>query len=186
MDKKEEILKTALKLFVKFGFHATPTSIIAKEAGVANGSLFHYFKTKEELIVALYTHTNSRITEHIIDNAIKDESLELEFKSIYTNTIEWAQENKPEFYFIQQFSTSPFYGLISHEEITKQAKPHLDFLQDGIKAAVIKPMPVDLLYTLINSHIAGINQYLSSQEFSTAKQKKIINESFQLLWGMIT
>ena len=91
-----------------------------------------------------------------------------------------------EFYFIQQFSTSPFYGLISHEEITKQAKPHLDFLQDGIKAAVIKPMPVDLLYTLINSHIAGINQYLSSQEFSTAKQKKIINESFQLLWDMIT
>jgi hypothetical protein len=47
-------------------------------------------------------------------------------------------------------------------------------------------MPVDLLYTIINSHIAGINQYLSSQEFSTAKQKKIINESFQLLWDMIT
>ena len=186
MDKIEEILKTALKLFVEFGFQATPTSKIAKEAGVANGTLFHYFKTKEELIVALYTHTNSRITEHIIDNAIKDESLELEFKSIYTNTIEWNQENKTEFYFIQQFSTSPFYRLISSEEITKQAKPHLDFLQQGIKLAVLKPLPVELLYTLINSHIAGINQYLSSEDFSTTKQKKIINESFQLLWDMIT
>ena len=90
------------------------------------------------------------------------------------------------YYWFQWFYTSPFYGLISPEEINKQAKPHLDFLRDGIKAAVIKPMPVDLLYTLINSHIAGINQYLSSQEFSTAKQKKIINESFQLLWDMIT
>ena len=186
MDKKEEILKTALKLFVEFGFHATPTSKIAKEAGVANGTLFHYYKTKDELILALYAHTKSRLTEYMYANASKDESLELVFKSIYTNTIEWAQENKAEFYFIQQFSTSPFYGLITPEEITKQAKPHLDFLQDGIKAAVIKPMPVDLLYTLINSHIAGINQYLSSQEFSTAKQKKIINESLQLLWDMIT
>lgn len=119
-------------------------------------------------------------------NASKDESLELVFKSIYTNTIEWTQENKAEFYFIQQFSTSPFYGLITPEEITIQAKPHLDFLQEGIKAAVLKPLPVDMLYTLINSHNAGINQYLSSQEFSIAKQKNIINESFQLLWDMIT
>jgi AcrR family transcriptional regulator len=39
LDKKEEILKTALKLFVEFGFHATPTSKIAKEAGIANGTL---------------------------------------------------------------------------------------------------------------------------------------------------
>lgn len=186
MDKKEEILKTALKSFVEFGFHATPTSKIAKEAGVANGTLFHYFKTKEELILLLYSQTKTRLIEYLYTNASKDESLELIFKSIYTNTIEWAQENKAEFYFIQQFSTSPFYGLISPEEITKQAKPHLDFLRDGIKAAVIKPMPVDLLNTLINSHIAGINQYLSTQEFSTAKQKKIINESFQLLWDMIT
>jgi AcrR family transcriptional regulator len=186
LDKKEEILKTALKLFVEFGFHATPTSKIAKETGVANGTLFHYFKTKEELILFLYSQTKTRLIEYLYTNASKDESLELILKSIYTNTIEWAQENKAEFYFIQQFSTSPFYGLISPEEITKQAKPHLDFLRDGIKAAVIKPMPVDLLNTLINSHIAGINQYLSSQEFSTAKQKKIINESFQLLWDMIT
>ena len=186
MDKKEEILKTALRLFVEFGFHATPTSKIAKETGIANGTLFHYFKTKEELILALYTHTKSRLTDYMYANASKDESLELVFKSIYINTIEWAQENKPEFYFIQQFSTSPFYALISLEEISKQAKPHLDFLQAGIKAAVLKPLPVEMHYILINSHINGINQYLSSQEFSTSKQKQIINESFQLLWDMIT
>ena len=185
MDKKEEILKAALKLFVEFGFHATPTSKIAKEAGIANGTLFHYYKTKEELILALYTHTKTRLTEYMYSNISKADSLELVFKSIYTNTIEWAQENKAEFYFIQQFSTSPFYSLISPEEIKKQAEPHFDFLQEGIKAAVLKPLPVDLLYTLINSHIAGINQYLSTGEFSTTKQKKIINESFDILWDMI-
>ncbi len=186
MDKKKEILKTALKLFVEFGFHATPTSKIAKEAGVANGTLFHYFKTKEELILDLYSQTKTRLTDYMYTNASKDESLELVFKSIYTNTIEWAQKNKAEFYFIQQFSTSPFYGLISPEEITKQAKPHLDFLIHGIKAAILKPLPVELLYILINNHVAGVNQYLSSEEFSASKQNKIINESFQLLWDMIT
>ncbi|MES2565746.1 MAG: TetR/AcrR family transcriptional regulator [Bacteroidota bacterium] len=186
MDKKEEILKAALNLFVEFGFHATPTSKIAKEAGVANGTLFHYYKTKDELIIALYSNTKKRLTEYMYSNVSAADSLELVFKCIYTNTIEWAQEHKAEFYFIQQFSTSPYYLQISPEEIRKQAEPHLDFLKEGIKAAVIKPLPVDLLYTLINSHIVGINQYLSSEEFSSPKQKKVIDESFDLLWDMIS
>lgn len=186
MNKKEELIKAALHLFVEFGFHATPTSKIAKEAGVANGTLFHYFKTKEELILAVYSETKKKLTDYMYVNITTTDSLELIFKSIYTNTIYWAQENKKEFYFIQQFSSSPFYFLISIDDIKKQAEPHFDFLQKGIKAAVIKPLPVELLHTLINSQITGINQYLSSEEFSNSKQQQIINESFQLLWDMIT
>lgn len=186
MDKKEEILKAALKLFVEFGFHATPTSKIAKEAGVANGTLFHYFKTKEELILALYTESKTKLNAFMYKDIPGDKPLETVFKTIYTNTIEWALEHKEEFYFIQQFSTSPFYSLISIDEIAKQAKPHLDFLQAGIKAAALKPLPVDMLYTMINSHIAGITQYISNGSFSAQKQKQIINESFALLWDMLT
>jgi len=51
MDKKQLILGTALKLFVEAGFHGTATSKIAAEANVANGTLFNYFRTKEELIL---------------------------------------------------------------------------------------------------------------------------------------
>lgn len=186
MDKKEEILKAALKLFVEFGFHATPTSKIAKEAGVANGTLFHYFKTKDELTIELYIKTKTQLTEYIYSNTDQSKPIEWILKSIYINTIEWAQKNKSDFYFIHQFSSSPFYSLISGEEISKQTKPYLDFLQKGIKNSTLKPLPVDLLYTIINSHITGINHYLSSGGFTESKQKKIINESFQLLWDMIT
>ena len=76
IDSKEEILKAALKLFVEFGFHATPTSKIAKEAGVANGTLFHYYKTKEELILALYSDTKKRLTEYMYSNISKADSLD--------------------------------------------------------------------------------------------------------------
>ena len=51
MNKREKIFSTALNLFVEHGFHGTPTSKIAKEAGVANGTLFHHFNTKEDLII---------------------------------------------------------------------------------------------------------------------------------------
>ena len=49
-EKKQSILDASLKLFVENGFHGTSTAEIAKTAEVATGTLFHYFKTKEELI----------------------------------------------------------------------------------------------------------------------------------------
>lgn len=186
MNKKEELLKAALHLFVEFGFHATPTSKIAKEAGVANGTLFHYYKTKEDLILSLYKEINTNSIDYTFANVNKVDSLELVFKSIFTNTIEWAQQNKQEFYFLQQFSNSPYYSLITLEDRNKQSEPHFYFLQEGIKTAILKPLSVELLFTLFNSQIAGINQYLSTEEFSTNKQNKIINQSFELLWDMIT
>lgn len=50
MSKQDQIIKTAIKLFVKQGFENTPTSQISKESKVAIGSLFHPFKTKNDLI----------------------------------------------------------------------------------------------------------------------------------------
>lgn len=40
---------------VKQGVHATPMSQIAKEAGVAVGTIYHYFNNKEEIIEEIYT-----------------------------------------------------------------------------------------------------------------------------------
>ncbi|MDF2449139.1 MAG: transcriptional regulator, TetR family [Bacteroidota bacterium] len=186
MDKIEVILKSALKLFVGFGFHATPTSKIAKEAGVANGTLFHYYNTKEELILALYKHTQGQLSTYVQPKVSKEDSLEMVFRSIYTNTIEWSVENKAESAFIQQFSSSPLHSLISPEDMNSQAAILLDFIHEGIKTANLKHLPADLLQTLITSHISGVTQYLLAGEFSKVKQNKIIKESFELLWDMIT
>lgn len=52
MDKRKAIMEAALKLFTERGFHGTTTTQISKEAGVATGTLFNYFPTKEDLIIA--------------------------------------------------------------------------------------------------------------------------------------
>src|SRR5690349_342098 len=49
---KKEILKAALELFREKGLEGTTTKEISKRAGIAEGTLFNYFKTKEDL--ALY------------------------------------------------------------------------------------------------------------------------------------
>jgi AcrR family transcriptional regulator len=51
--RREQILETALKLFAERGFDATSTKQIAKEVGVAEGLIFHYFPTKASLLTAI-------------------------------------------------------------------------------------------------------------------------------------
>lgn len=53
-DKRTALLHAALDLFARDGLPSVPTSAIARRAGVAKGTLFAYFETKEQLINELY------------------------------------------------------------------------------------------------------------------------------------
>jgi len=65
MSKKEAILNAAIDLFAERGFNATPTSAIAKTADVAEGLIFHYFKTKNGILA----HILIDMLENYIDAA---------------------------------------------------------------------------------------------------------------------
>jgi AcrR family transcriptional regulator len=49
----EQILKTALNLFCEKGYHSTSIEEISKQAKISKGLLYHYFKSKEEVLAAL-------------------------------------------------------------------------------------------------------------------------------------
>jgi AcrR family transcriptional regulator len=51
--RREQILETALGLFAERGFDGTSTRQIAKEVGIAEGLIFHYFPTKASLLTAI-------------------------------------------------------------------------------------------------------------------------------------
>lgn len=186
MEKTKKILDAALKLFVEYGFHGTPTSKIAEEAGVANGTLFNKFKTKDELIVALFVDIELRMSKFVDENSKQTTSFKDTFKEIYFASLYWITDNKTEFRFIQQFKTSPYLSLIAPDEIEKAHKPICDLLQKGIEENIIKPLPVDYLMMLISSLIYGLNDYLIKNEFSKPKQHAIISDTFDLLWDMVT
>jgi TetR/AcrR family fatty acid metabolism transcriptional regulator len=53
-DKRERILHAAVRVFAKKGFYATRVSEVAKAAGVADGTIYLYFKSKDELLVSIF------------------------------------------------------------------------------------------------------------------------------------
>ena len=185
MDKKQRLLEAALKLFVAFGFHDTPTSKIAKEAGIASGTLFYFFPTKDELVKALYLDIKSRMSNYILDTINEVESLKPIMKGYYTAKHEWALMHKTEFRFIEQFNSSPYLNQIAQVEIQRHIQPVKDLLEKGISDKVIKPMDVDIIYMLVSGHTFSINQYLNAKQFSKSEENTVIDETFDLLWDMI-
>jgi len=53
-NKKELIINAAIKLFAKKGFYTATIADIAKEAGVADGTIYIYFKNKDDLLISLF------------------------------------------------------------------------------------------------------------------------------------
>jgi AcrR family transcriptional regulator len=54
VDKRRQILDAAIRVFARQGFHATRVSDIADEAGVAYGLVYHYFKSKDQVLNELF------------------------------------------------------------------------------------------------------------------------------------
>lgn len=62
-NQKQHILNTALKLFSKQGYDATPISLIAREAGVSQGLMYNFFDSKESLLRAMVSQGFQDINE---------------------------------------------------------------------------------------------------------------------------
>lgn len=61
MTNKENILQTALRLFAENGFDRTPTSLIAREAGVSEGLIFRHYTNKAGLLGAIIQRGNEQV-----------------------------------------------------------------------------------------------------------------------------
>jgi len=62
-DKRERILLAAERIFARHGFFAARVSEIAKEAGVADGTIYLYFKSKDDLLISLFEQRMTQVNE---------------------------------------------------------------------------------------------------------------------------
>jgi len=60
-DKRRLILEAAVHVFARNGFHAARVADIAEEAGIAHGLLYHYFRSKDEVLECVFKETWSEV-----------------------------------------------------------------------------------------------------------------------------
>jgi TetR/AcrR family transcriptional regulator, fatty acid metabolism regulator protein len=64
-DKRERILAAAERIFARHGFFAARVSEIAREAGVADGTIYLYFKSKDDLLISLFENRMKQVNDQL-------------------------------------------------------------------------------------------------------------------------
>lgn len=68
-ERREELISASIPVFAEKGYHAAPTTEIAKQAGISQAYLFRLFPTKEELFVAAVERSTRRMLETFVEAA---------------------------------------------------------------------------------------------------------------------
>ena len=64
-DKPQQIVEAAIRVFARNGYYNSRVSDIAREAGIASGTIYLYFRTKEEILVTLFREQMASFVAHL-------------------------------------------------------------------------------------------------------------------------
>jgi AcrR family transcriptional regulator len=100
-DTADAILAAALELFVERGFHGTSVPSVAERAGVAAGTIYHHFASKEALVNALYKHWKCAISARVLDGFPFDRPPREQFRTVWERMADFAIAHPKEFAFLE-------------------------------------------------------------------------------------
>ena len=183
IDKKQAILNTALTLFVSQGVYATSTASIAKQAGVATGTLFHHFASKEELMNHLFLSIKQEFADAIQSQISQKNDLKSDTQHLWQVAINWAMNNPLKQAFFQQYSLSPSIS----SEVRQQAMNSIlgfmgELIEQGQKTGVLANYPLPLmLESCHGQYIAATRFFLDNPQAWQDEPHK--QASFEMFWN---
>lgn len=145
-EKKQAILENMLELAEEHGLLGVPMSLLSKKAGVAAGTIYHHFESKDAIILELFNHVRNAITHEIFK--IKDRSTDdygERLKSLWINLFQYFVKNPKVLSFMEQFFSSPFQRMIHSKESQFYEDNFSSFFLMGIKKNYIKDYDIHVI-----------------------------------------
>lgn len=182
-DKKQQLLEASIDLFAKEGFWNTSTARIAKHAGVATGTLFNYFPSKEALIDGVYIHLKHEWLQHIQRDYPERADVKTRLEHIWYRTIDWGVRFPDRYYLKQQLSMS---GVLDEEAVnyeTEELALLHELIRDGFNQGIFKEMSVDYFNSLVMAELDATVRYATALGLKDMTLARLIALSSEVLWS---
>jgi len=179
-EKKSAILEAATRVIVKQGLSA-PTMVIAKEAGVANGSLFTYFETKTDLFNQLFLELKMELATGSMNLPVDAEVRE-QFFHLWKKWMNWAISNPEKRRALAQLSVSDEITPASRAAGNKMMAHVADLLDRSRADGPMQKVSMGFLVTLMNSVAEATMDYMTQDPANAKKHSK---EGFEAFWRML-
>jgi AcrR family transcriptional regulator len=183
-DKRNAILDAATRLFAERGLTAAPTSEISKQAGIAEGTLFTYFKTKDDLINALYREIKLELADAMMSDFPRKKNVRTRLRHVWDRYVNWAIANPNQRKVLAQLAVSE---VLTKESRDAGSAPFVEFqimIRDAIERRVFRnDVPVELIS---KSLAALVEATIDLTVSNPSKAKQYRDSGFQMFWAGIT
>lgn len=158
---------------------------IAKEAQVAAGTIYLYFKGKEELINALYAMIVSEFNILVLKGFDEQKPVKENFFQMMDLALNFYLDQPDNFSFIEQYTYAPFLFKENQDDNFLLLMPIYKMMRDGKKQKLIKNMPDAVLLSLVHGPLNTITK-LHLAKKTDLTNKKAREKFYDCVWQAIS
>jgi AcrR family transcriptional regulator len=183
-DKRNAILDAAIRLFAERGLTAAPTSEISKRADVAEGTLFTYFKTKDDLINSLYREIKLELADAMMSDFPRRKNVRTRLRHVWDRYVNWGIANPRQRKVLAQLQVSE---VLTKESRDAGSAPFVEF-QTMIREAIAERVfRNDLPVEVVSKSLAALVEATIDLTVSNpSKAKNYRDSGFQMFWAGVT
>ncbi|HEY3599152.1 MAG TPA: TetR/AcrR family transcriptional regulator [Paraburkholderia sp.] len=180
-DKRNAILAAAIQVIAEQGIGA-PTARIAKLAGAAEGTLFTYFDTKDDLLNQLYLEIKAELREVMMTQYPKAGSLQARARHVWQKYVDWGVAQPEKRRTMAQLTVS---GRISEQAKTAGMQAFADvnlLVQESITKGVLRDHPPAFVSAIMGSLAETTMDFMARDP---AHADRYRNSGFDAFWRAI-
>ncbi len=129
-EKYNRIIEAATKVFAKYGFYQSKISQIAKEAGVADGTIYIYFENKDDILISLFEEQMKAVLDNMANQVAKTDHPAEKFEIFAATHLGLIEMNKDMAEIIQVELRQS--GKFMKEYKNERFQQYLDIIEDII------------------------------------------------------
>lgn len=180
-ERRNAIMAAATRVIAFHGLGA-PTSLIAKEAGVSNGSLFTYFKTKADLLNQLYVELKTEMASAALDGIPAGKNIRNQMASMWSGWLRWATADQDKRRTLAQLAVSDEITAKSREIGRRAMAGAAKILERSRENGPMSAAPLGLVAGLMNGVADATVEFILQDPANADSHNRA---GFEALWRMI-
>jgi TetR/AcrR family transcriptional regulator, repressor of fatR-cypB operon len=183
-SKEDLIIRATLRLVYKEGLAGLKMSDIAKEANMAVGTLYIYFKHKEELLNEIFLRCKRESMQKLAQKIDFRLPFRLNFKQLWQNYLNFALESPEQATLLEQLHRSPYLRPAAIEEADNLLNPIREMLNEGKKQMLIKNTDNELLLAFLSGSINQIARLCAETNQTLTLEQ--CEQAFEMAWDAVS
>jgi AcrR family transcriptional regulator len=156
--RRTEIIAAALKIFGTKGFAAARAEDIATQADIAKGTLYLYFRSKEDIYVAAVQHAIDQLNERVSERLQSATGIRQRVAAFVTARLEFWLERRSLYRLLLTVGREAQHRKQTNALLRTSAQSVVALLEEAIAAGEIEPQPLEAISWAVIDLLRGANE----------------------------